>query len=404
MAAAVHPFARMVFIICVASLNTHARQLSLRRANRSVPGVCAPSATTIEGATWRPAPLSRVPLLQNLRGGSEDESSSPPPPPPIDQNDGHIEVETGPRDFDDEVEDVEQPPELKGEHFEVATPRPGTTRTFDLTKPFVQHAQARFHALAINASKLVTDGGLCMETIRMGSGTRMPRAGDFVYIHYRAFVMNDGRQFDDSRHSEQRNGMPFGFTMGRAQVIQAWEIALASMTVGQVALVYARNAYLHSTDGMRLKGLQPYTAMNHHLAVPEQADVSFELELLEFGNGRALTRDGRVRLHLHHRGLEGTHLTCFARTKVQALTAEENQGVYNAHPNMTAADQVLIRYTASFNGTQLASTRACGVHVRLGTQLTCFTGNKVQILTQLGEQAAANCRRGSSSLCTRTWV
>jgi hypothetical protein len=52
--------------------------------------------------------LSRVPtpLLQSLRGGSEDESSSPPPPPPIDQNDGHIEVETGPRDFDDEVEDV----------------------------------------------------------------------------------------------------------------------------------------------------------------------------------------------------------------------------------------------------------------------------------------------------------
>jgi hypothetical protein len=350
--------------------------------------------------------LSRVPtpLLQSLRGGSEDESSSPPPPPPIDQNDGHIEVETGPRDFDDEVEDVEQPPELKGEHFEVATPRPGTTRTFDLTKPFVQHAQARFHALAINASKLVTDGGVCMETIRTGSGTRMPRAGDFVYIHYRAFVMNDGRQFDDSRHSEQRNGMPFGFTMGRAQVIQAWEIALASMTVGQVALVYARNAYLHSTDGMRLKGLQPYTAMNHHLAVPEQADVSFELELLEFGNGRALTRDGRVRLHLHQRGLEGTHLTCFARTKVQVLTAEESQGVYNAHPNMTAADQVLIRYTASFNGSQLASTRACGVNVRLGTQLTCFTGKKVQILTQLGEQAAANCRRGSSSLCTRNWV
>jgi FKBP-type peptidyl-prolyl cis-trans isomerase len=48
---------------------------------------------------------------------------------------------------------------------------------------------------------------------------------------------------------------------GHAQVIQGWEIALRSMTVGEVAMVYVRNAYSYSTDGMRLKGLLPYTGI-----------------------------------------------------------------------------------------------------------------------------------------------
>ena len=161
--------------------------------------------------------------------------------------------------------------------------------------------QARFHEIAGCATKLVDDGGVCFELLRPGKRAdadggvpRTPRDGDVVYIHYRAFVLGDGRLFEDSRFSEQRKGEPFGFTLGRAEVMQGWEIALRSMAVGDVAMVYVRNAYSFSTDGIRLKGLLPFTATNHHGAVPNDADVRFEIELLEFGNGRALTEDGMV--------------------------------------------------------------------------------------------------------------
>jgi len=48
--------------------------------------------------------------------------------------------------------------------------------------------------------------------------------------------------------------------------------------------------------------LPPPSAINHRRPVPEHADVRFELELLEFGNGQAVTQDGLVRLLLITRG------------------------------------------------------------------------------------------------------
>ena len=169
----------------------------------------------------------------------------------------------------------------------------------------VQHVpqplrQVRFHEHAGCAMKLVDDGGVCIQEIRAGSGTRVPRDGDFVYIHYRAFVLGDDRPFDDSRSSEQRNGKPFGFMLGKGEVIQGWEVALRTMTVGQVAMVYVRNAYSYSADGIRLKGLLPFTALNHKRAVPEDVDVRFELELLEFGNGRAVRATERCHVVPFH--------------------------------------------------------------------------------------------------------
>ena len=48
--------------------------------------------------------------------------------------------------------------------------------------------------------------------------------------------------------------------------------------------------------------LHPPSAINHRRPVPQHADVRFELELLEFGNGQAVTQDGFVRLLLATRG------------------------------------------------------------------------------------------------------
>ena len=193
--------------------------------------------------------------------------------------------------------------------------------------------QARFHEIAGCATKLVDDGGVCFELLRPGKRAdadggvpRTPCDGDVVYIHYRAFVLGDGRLFEDSRFSEQRKGEPFGFTLGRAEVMQGWEIALRSMAVGDVAMVYVRNAYSFSTDGIRLKGLLPFTATNHRGAVPNDADVRFEIELLEFGNGRALTEDGMVCFASLSLSLSLTHpathtcVSVFSHTNACAVT------------------------------------------------------------------------------------
>jgi hypothetical protein len=162
---------------------------------------------------WRLTPLLR------MRGGSGagdgPDGEAAPLGVSTESRAGHgrqIVVDSG------EIELIERPPSPKAEHFEVDGTDDGA-RVFDFSKLPEPHAQTRFHEVASCAAKLVGDGGVCIEQIRAGTGTRVPRDGDFVYIHYRAFVMGgDGREFDNSRTSDQRNGMPFGFTMVHARM------------------------------------------------------------------------------------------------------------------------------------------------------------------------------------------
>jgi hypothetical protein len=48
------------------------------------------------------------------------------------------------------------------------------------------------------------------------------------------------------------------------------------MAKGEVAEVYVRQDWSYATDGMRLKGLLPYTAINHALAVPAGITASYQ--------------------------------------------------------------------------------------------------------------------------------
>jgi FKBP-type peptidyl-prolyl cis-trans isomerase 2 len=180
----------------------------------------------------------------------------------------------------------------------------------------------------------------------------MPQDGDVVYVHYKGFVVETGREFEDSRTSEQMLGMPFGFTLGRSQVMRGWDIALRTMRVGESARVWIRSNYtLSAGDGVRLKGLMPLTSVNHAHAVPEGADVRFEVQLLEAGQGRALTRDGRVRW------LE---------------RAEGVSGVWQAHPNASAGDEVEVSLAGRFRGEAFYPPRGAPpapMRVRLGQGL-----------------------------------
>ena len=133
-----------------------------------------------------PAAPRKLPLPRlRLRGGgrederAETESSSPPPPPPLDQDVGIFDCETDLEAEPSPATAVEQHPAGDGDGC--LRDQPG------------RHPQAPglFHTAAIHAIKLVDDGGVCIETLRAGKGGATPRDGDFVYVHYRAFVLGD---------------------------------------------------------------------------------------------------------------------------------------------------------------------------------------------------------------------
>jgi len=137
-----------------------------------------------------PAAPRKLPLPRlRLRGGGredergETESSSPPPPPPLDQDVGTFDCEADLK--------AEPPPAAAVEH------NPAGHGDCGLLDQTGRHPQAPglFHTAAIHAIKLVDDGGVCIETLRAGTGGVTPRDGDFVYVHYRAFVLgNPDRQ------------------------------------------------------------------------------------------------------------------------------------------------------------------------------------------------------------------
>ncbi len=125
-----------------------------------------------------------MPKLQ-LRGGSEVLGHEGMMTVPRDQMDrAHFREE-------DEIEIINEPP----------------------------HAQERYRQSRDDIGEDITrDGGVIKRILKAGTGNKRASQGDMVYIHYRGFVVSDGREFDDSRRTEQRRGRPFGFTLGKGEV------------------------------------------------------------------------------------------------------------------------------------------------------------------------------------------
>ncbi|KAJ1633627.1 hypothetical protein T492DRAFT_979697 [Pavlovales sp. CCMP2436] len=86
--------------------------------------------------------------------------------------------------------------------------------------------------------------------------------GARVQVHYVGWLL-DGRQFDSSRD----RGTPFEFVLGAETVIKGWELAIESMTQGEVALIRCRSDYAYGRYGVR------------PLILPN-ATLDFEIELV----------------------------------------------------------------------------------------------------------------------------
>ena len=108
---------------------------------------------------------------------------------------------------------------------------------------------------------LTEDGGLLKEILRAGDGAQ-PVEGDEVEVHY-VGTLENGEKFDSSRD----RGEPFKFQIGQKQVIKGWDEGVATMKIGELAVLTCRADYAYGEKGSPPK-------------IPANATLRFEVELL----------------------------------------------------------------------------------------------------------------------------
>ncbi|KAK2962776.1 putative FK506-binding protein 6 [Blattamonas nauphoetae] len=105
-------------------------------------------------------------------------------------------------------------------------------------------------------------GKIVKKVIKAGSGDK-PTARSLVQVHYTG-KFPDGEQFDSSQGRQ-----PFEFKLGKGSVIKGWEIAVASMQVGEEAEVTIDPEFGYGETG------SPPT-------IPASATLIFNIQLLSF--------------------------------------------------------------------------------------------------------------------------
>ncbi len=133
-----------------------------------------------------------------------------------------------------------------------------TMETDESQKPYVPGP----NAVDITPEK---DGGVLKEIKQAGSGDETPPSGSSVYVHYIG-TLTDGSKFDSSRD----RGEKFEFTLGKGNiapsrvtvtsfninfhsltgnVIKAWDLGVATMKRGEIAVLYCKSNYAYGESG-----------------------------------------------------------------------------------------------------------------------------------------------------------
>jgi len=115
--------------------------------------------------------------------------------------------------------------------------------------------------------------GVTKETITPGNGVLFPKKGDKLTMHYTGTLANGknkGKEFDSS----VSRGKPFQFVIGIGQVIQGWDDGVVQMSLGEKAWLHITSDYGYGAEGA--PG-----------AIPPNADLKFEVELLAIGDQKA---------------------------------------------------------------------------------------------------------------------
>ena len=103
---------------------------------------------------------------------------------------------------------------------------------------------------------------LKIEDIKAGSGATAAK-GDAVEVHYTGWL-TDGQKFDSSKD----RGRPFGFTLGKGQVIRGWDDGVQGMKIG-------------GTRKLVIPGNLAYGSRGVPGVIPPNAELTFVVELLK---------------------------------------------------------------------------------------------------------------------------
>jgi len=108
---------------------------------------------------------------------------------------------------------------------------------------------------------LTEDGGVVKKVLKQGKG-EIPPQGSMVSVQYRGEFTN-GTVFDSS------DAYPFKFQLGKGKVIKGWDIAVATMAVGENSQLTVTGNYAYGSDGIPGE-------------IPPNATLIFNVELLSF--------------------------------------------------------------------------------------------------------------------------
>jgi len=105
-----------------------------------------------------------------------------------------------------------------------------------------------------------------METITEGDLTNFPQHGNTVFVHYTGTLLN-GAKFDSSRDRDS----PFSFHIGVEEVIKAWDLGVAMMSVGQRAILTCPPQYAYGQAGAGK-------------LIPPNSTLKFDVELISISD------------------------------------------------------------------------------------------------------------------------
>lgn len=108
------------------------------------------------------------------------------------------------------------------------------------------------------------DKGVLKSIVSPGEGDEIPKQGDHVFVHYTGKLM-DGTVFDSSVDRDEE----FEFTLGKGQVIKAWDIGIATMKKGEKCTLVCHPDYAYGKQGSKPK-------------IPEDATLVFDVELIKW--------------------------------------------------------------------------------------------------------------------------
>jgi len=110
---------------------------------------------------------------------------------------------------------------------------------------------------------LDTSGGLKKLVLKSGDGEK-PTKGEEVSCHYSGFLRSNGDMFDSSRE----RGDLFNFEIGKGAVIKGWDEGIATMQVGERAILRCRSDFAYGEKGSPPK-------------IPANATLDFIVQLNE---------------------------------------------------------------------------------------------------------------------------